>query len=171
MKVTDKSVVLALALVLMALTLASCVSAPTPAPTPVTQPGGPAPTAVPKGLPTPTLQAKSPTKPEDLQRISPEELKRLIEGKADLLIVDNQPKGAYDLGHVPGAINFPWAPEIKSGGDLPKDKLLVLYCACAHEEDSSDVALQLIKLGYKNVILLDGGWLKWVELNYPQEKS
>ncbi len=61
--------------------------------------------------------------------------------------------------------------EIKSPGNLPKDKLLILYCGCAHEEDSSDVAMQLIKFDYKKIMLLEGGWLRWVELGYPVEKN
>ncbi len=134
-----------------------------------------APTAEPEpvGLPTPTLQAKAPKSGEDLQKISPEELLTLIEGEADLIVVDNQPKGAYDIGHVPGAVNFPWDMEVSDPGDLlPKDKLLVLYCACQHEEDAIDVSMQLINnYGYDKIMLLDGGWLKWMELGLPVEKA
>jgi rhodanese-related sulfurtransferase len=113
-----------------------------------------------------------PKSAEEIQRISPDDLKKLIEGNADIVVVDNQPKGAYDMGRVKGAINLPWDMQIKSAGNLPKDKLLVLYCACTHEEDASDVAMQLItKFDYTKIMLLDGGWMKWVELGYPQEKG
>ena len=55
---------------------------------------------------------------------------------------------------------------------LPRDKTLVFYCACTHEEDSTDMAGQLAKkLGYRNIVLLAGGWLRWQELGYPAEKS
>jgi rhodanese-related sulfurtransferase len=160
-------------LALLIIVVAACTPAPTPAPT-ATAPAPAGSTAVPEpqGLPTPTLQAKAPKSEEDLQKIPPEELLALIEGEADLVVVDNQPKGAYDLGHVPGAINFPWAMEIKDPGDLPKDKLLVLYCACQHEEDSTFIAMELInKFGYDKVMLLDGGWLKWTELELPVEEG
>lgn len=124
-------------------------------------------------LPTPTLaSAKTPSSYEEIQRISPEELKALIESGADIVVVDNQPEGAYNMGHIPGALNFPWAMEIPQPTNLPKDKLLVLYCACTHEEDAGDVAMQLItKYGYKNILLLQGGWLRWMELGYPVEKG
>ena len=60
---------------------------------------------------------------ENVRFITPEALKELIEKKdANVLIVDIQPKAAYKLGHIKGAINFPWAPEIKSPADLPRDK-------------------------------------------------
>jgi len=103
--------------------------------------------------------------------ISPEDLKHLIETRADIVIVDTQPKGAYEIGHIKGAINFPWAMDIKSPDKLPKDKTLVLYCDCTHEEDSIDTATQLMtKFGYTNVKVLEGGWSKWQSLGYPTEK-
>jgi rhodanese-related sulfurtransferase len=109
---------------------------------------------------------------QELDRIKPEELKTLIEAKADVLVVDNQPKGAYDAGHIPGSVNFPWAPQIKPPVNLPRNKTLVLYCACSHEEDAAAVGEQLVtQYGYTKVKLLDGGWLKWVELGYPVENK
>jgi rhodanese-related sulfurtransferase len=110
---------------------------------------------------------------EDFPQVKPEELKALIEkGDPSILIVDAQPKGAYELGHIKGAVNFPWAPTIKSNGDLPKDKTLIIYCDCAHEEDSTDVATQLNeKYGYTNIKLLEGGWSKWRTAGYPMEKN
>lgn len=109
---------------------------------------------------------------QEIERIKPEELKKLIESKADIVVVDNQPKGAYDMGHIPGAVNFPWAMQIKVPIHLPRNKMLILYCACGHEEDSTDVANQLInEFEYTNIKLLEGGWLRWLELGYPIEKK
>jgi len=109
----------------------------------------------------------------DLPLVKPEELKKMIdEGRADMLVVDNQPQGAYEMGHIPGAVNFPWTTEIRSSGNLPRNKVLILYCACEHEEDATDVANQLIKkFGYKEIKLLAGGWIQWVKLGYPTEKN
>jgi rhodanese-related sulfurtransferase len=129
----------------------------------------------------------------EIQQIKPDELKRLIESNdPGILVVDNQPKGVYDLGHIKGAVNFPWTVDIKSPGDLPRDKTLILYCDCAHAEDAlglfnqlagesdsctsaddaTDVARQLIgKFGYKNIRVLEGGWSKWQHLGYPVDKN
>jgi hydroxyacylglutathione hydrolase len=110
----------------------------------------------------------------ELQHISADELKKLIEGKAAMLVVDTQPKGAYEIGHIKGAINLPWAKEIKGPVKLPKNKPLILYCDCTHEEDSTDAATQLIeKFGYKNseIKILTGGWSGWLKLGYPTEKG
>jgi len=109
---------------------------------------------------------------QNFDHIAPEALKKLIEsGDKSILIVDVQPKGAYDIGHIKGAINFPWASDLKNAGDLPKDKTLILYCDCSHEEDSLDVATQLNeKWGYTNIKILEGGWSNWLKLEYPMEK-
>ena len=109
---------------------------------------------------------------QEIARIKADELKKMIESKADLVIVDTQPKGAYDIGHIKGAINLPWAKDIKDPKKLPKNKLLVLYCDCGHEEDSIDVATQLMnKWGYSNMKILEGGWSGWMKLGYPTEKG
>ncbi len=112
--------------------------------------------------------------PGELQHISAHELKKLIEGKANILVVDVQPKVAYKVGHVQGAINFPWAKEIKGPVKLPKNKVLVIYCDCSHEEDSISVATQLIeRFDYdsNNIKILIGGWSGWVKADYPTQKG
>ena len=128
-----------------------------------------------------------------VQQIKPEELKKLIENNdPGILVVDTQPKGVYDLGHIKGAINFPWAMDLKSPGGLPRDKMLILYCDCVHAEgsidvsdklstesdscsandDSTDVANQLkVKFGYENIRILEGGWSRWQQFGYPVEKK
>jgi 3-mercaptopyruvate sulfurtransferase SseA len=114
-----------------------------------------------------------PASAAEIQQIKPEEVRKLIESKKkDFVVVDTQPKGAYDLGHIKGAINFPWNPDLKSPGKLPKNKMLILYCDCAHEEDSTDTATQLMeKWGYTNIRILEGGWANWQKLEYPIEKK
>jgi rhodanese-related sulfurtransferase len=109
----------------------------------------------------------------DIPQIAAAEVKKMIEAKGtDFLVVDVQPKEVYDAGHVKGAVNFPWETELKDSGNLPKDRMLILYCDCAHEEDSIDTATQLMeKFGYKNVKLLEGGWSKWQQLGYPVDKK
>jgi rhodanese-related sulfurtransferase len=112
--------------------------------------------------------------PRELRHISADELKKLIEGKANILVVDVQPKVAYEAGHVRGAINFPWAKEIKGPVKLPKNKVLVIYCDCSHEEDSIDMATQLIeRFDYDSngIRILAGGWTGWLKTGYPTEKG
>jgi rhodanese-related sulfurtransferase len=101
-----------------------------------------------------------------------EELKKMIDSKAtDFLVVSNDPQESYDEGHIPGAVSFPWSMQLKLPVTLPRNKALILYCSCAHEEDSSDMAAKLANMGYRNLKVLEGGFLKWSELKYPVEKK
>ena len=101
-----------------------------------------------------------------------EELKKLIDAKAtqDLVIVDTQPAEYFAEAHIPGAINLPYADRIKSPVNLPRTKTLVLYCPCEHEEESTEMATKLEKLGYSKLKLLQGGLPRWQELKYPTSK-
>jgi rhodanese-related sulfurtransferase len=110
----------------------------------------------------------------ELQHIFAHDLKKLMESKANIFIVDVQPKVAYEAGHIKGAINFPGAKEIEEPVKLPKNKVLVIYCDCVHEEDSIDVATQLIErfdYNSNNIKILAGGWSEWVKAGYPTEKG
>ena len=109
----------------------------------------------------------------EIELIKPEELKKLIDNKkTDFVVVDTQPKSVYDVSHIKGAISFPWEMELKTPKNLPKDKTLILYCDCGHEEDSIDVANQLKKKwGFTNLKILEGGWSKWQELGHPIDKK
>lgn len=101
-----------------------------------------------------------------------EELKQMIDSRAaDFLVVSNDPQESFDEGHIPGATSFPWADTLKIPVALPRNKTLILYCSCSHEEDSSDMAAKLARYGFRNIKVLEGGFLKWSELKYPIEKK
>jgi len=102
-----------------------------------------------------------------------EELKRLIDSKAtqDIVIVDTQPSEYFAEAHIPGAVNLPYTDRITPPVNLPRTKTLLLYCPCQNEEESTEMAIQLEKLGYRKLKLLQGGFPKWRELKYPTAKS
>ena len=106
-----------------------------------------------------------------LPRISIEELKALMEGGADIVIIDTQPKKLYESGHIKGAISLPWAMKIDwaAAEKLPRDKLLILYCDCGPgEADSNQVGLQLKGMGFTRVkVLSDPSITGWMEKGYP----
>ncbi len=127
---------------------------------------------------TPTLLAKAPKNADELQIISPELLKAMLEGGADIVVIDVQPKSSYDMGHVKGAISLQWAMQIQEDdvSDIPYDKLLILYCDCSPDAkpsatDSGTMAMQFLRFGLTKVAVLDGGWSKWVQLGYPTAKG
>jgi rhodanese-related sulfurtransferase len=102
--------------------------------------------------------------------IPPQELKKLIDGKAkDIVIVDTAAPLIYEEEHIPGAVNFPWGPTLAQPITLPRDKTLVIYCACNDEEESIDTAKKLAEFGYTNVKVLKGGWFEWLKLGFDTE--
>lgn len=112
---------------------------------------------------------------DEVPRIKVEELKKMMdEGKA-VTIIDTQPRDVYEMEHIKGAISLPWKREISQQDvrGLPKNKLLVTYCDCGPgESDSSDVASQLLRLGFENVkVLQDPSIQQWRKAGYPMEKK
>jgi rhodanese-related sulfurtransferase len=103
-----------------------------------------------------------------VQFIKPAEILKMMQDKdTSFVLVDTQPPEAFADGHIPGAINFPWVPQVRPPISLPRDKMLVLYCPCNHDEDSIDMYKKLAEFGYLNTKVLEGGWYKWVALKYP----
>lgn len=71
---------------------------------------------------TPAPQAGEP------RRISIEETQAAIaEGKA--VIVDVRDESTYKTSHIKGAKSIPLARVEQRAGELPKDKLIITYCA------------------------------------------
>jgi rhodanese-related sulfurtransferase len=99
--------------------------------------------------------------------MAPEELKKLIDQKStDIVIVDTAATLIWEEEHIPGAVSVPYKPNLTPPIPLPREKTLVIYCACKDHEDSTDMAKQLSLLGYQKVKVLKGGWFKWLDLKY-----
>src|SRR3954453_5035061 len=102
--------------------------------------------------------------------ISAQELKKLIDEKSkDIVIVDTAAALIFEEQHIPGAVDFPYAPTLPQPITLPRTKTLVIYCACNAEEESVDTAKKLSEYGYQNVKVLKGGWSGWLALGYQTQ--
>jgi rhodanese-related sulfurtransferase len=112
---------------------------------------------------------------QGVPRISIQELKQMMDTGKPITIIDVQPKDVYKAGHIKGAISLPWKSQIalEDVFNLPTDKLIVTYCDCGPgEADSSDVASQLIQMGYDNIKVLGDPSIKgWKKAGYPMEKE
>jgi rhodanese-related sulfurtransferase len=130
------------------------------------------------GIPCASVQAEELAFPS-LPRITAEELRQMIDTKADVVVVDVRDSGSYEAGHIKGAVNIYY----DSTGDptdrqmtliaLPMDKLVVTYCDCTDDKSSANIAQELYKLGYDKdkVKVLRGGSLRWEQLKYPFESK
>jgi rhodanese-related sulfurtransferase len=114
-----------------------------------------------------------PISKEEIPKILPEKLKGLLDKGEVVIIVDCNPPALFAAEHIPGAINLAWNFQgLQEDPELPKNKPIVAYCLCANEEDSGEVALQMIaSFGYRNIHLLLGGNTAWKNMGYPMEKG
>ena len=113
----------------------------------------------------------------EVPRLTCEELKQMIEKGESVVTIDVRKNNLYSGEHVKGAVNIYYDPtgdQMDRGfilSALPIDKLLVFYCDCIDDSESAIMALEMMNLGYDvdNVRALEGGYLRWKELNYPVE--
>jgi len=116
--------------------------------------------------------------------VSTAELKKWIDEKKPMLIVDTMPyEDSYKKQHIPGAVNFEFPiPEVTKLDDKTKaafekllgpdkDRLVVFYCGFTKCTRSHNGAMWAVKLGYKNVYRHPGGIKAWMEADYPVDKA
>jgi rhodanese-related sulfurtransferase len=94
---------------------------------------------------------------------------RLAAGEK-FLLVDVREESEFAAGHASGAVHMGRGVierDIEARVPDPKTPL-VLYCGGGFR--SALVADSLQKMGYTNVISMDGGWSAWVKAGMPTEK-
>ena len=106
-----------------------------------------------------------------VREIDIDEYKRMLVDGEKHVLVDTREDHEYAAGHMKGAVHL-------SKGIIErdvetrypdKDTTLVLYCGGGFR--SALAADNLQKMGYTNVISMDGGIRGWREKGYPLEKS
>jgi hypothetical protein len=70
-----------------------------------------------------------PAEPDEVPRISKEDLLQMVESGEIILIIDTRSKADYDLGHIQGAVSAPLAKIGTREWQPPPDKELILYCS------------------------------------------
>lgn len=83
-----------------------------------------------------------------------------IRGK-DVQLIDVRTPSEFNLGHIEGAKNIDFfSNEFKTKFDL-LDKENPVYIYCKSGNRSRQTANKLIKMGFKQIYDLEGGYLKW----------
>ncbi|MBT3358507.1 MAG: rhodanese-like domain-containing protein [Rhodospirillales bacterium] len=98
-----------------------------------------------------------------LTGVSTKFVKKLIDKKTDMLLVDSRPARKAKKGFVPTAIIIPDSQFKKMTDKLPADKgkLLVFYCGGLKCKLSPKSANKAIALGYTNVKVYQAGYPAW----------
>ena len=95
--------------------------------------------------------------------------KRALDQGERFFLVDTREESEWGNGHLPGAIHLgKGVIERDIEATVPDhDSSLVLYCGGGYR--SVLAADNLGRMGYRNVISLDGGWRGWNERGLPVE--
>ncbi|HEY4739309.1 MAG TPA: rhodanese-like domain-containing protein [Candidatus Acidoferrales bacterium] len=95
------------------------------------------------------------------------EIKKRLDAGEKLILVDTREDSEWANGHIPGAIHLSKGViERDIEKTIPTlDAPIVLYCGGGFR--SALAADNLQKMGYKNVISMDGGWRGWTEAKFP----
>jgi rhodanese-related sulfurtransferase len=86
------------------------------------------------------------------------------------VLVDVREESEFAAGHIPGALHLgKGVIERDIEAKVPDPATpLVLYCGGGFRSALAADALQ--KMGYTNVISMDGGWRAWTQKRLPTEK-
>ena len=102
---------------------------------------------------------------------TPEDVQRKQAAGENFYFIDVREDNEWNRGHAKGAIHMgKGVIERDVETAIPDhDAEIVLYCGGGFRSALAADALQ--KMGYKNVISMDGGWKRWNELRYPVERD
>ena len=98
-----------------------------------------------------------------ISEIGPDELRRMQQSGEDFTLVDVRERDEQAKGIIPGAVALPRGIlEVNIDKiTTDKDRKLVLYCGGGSR--SALAALNLKKMGFRNVFSLAGGYRDWRE--------
>jgi rhodanese-related sulfurtransferase len=99
------------------------------------------------------------------------DVKKRLDAGEKMILVDTREDNEWARGHIPGAIHLgKGIIERDIEKTIPdKQALLILYCGGGFR--SALAADNLQKMGYKNVVSMDGGWRGWFESGFPVAKD
>jgi len=119
-----------------------------------------------EGFLTLVRDAKKRIKEEDVQTT-----KKKLDAGEKMILVDVREESEWARGHIPNAIHLgKGIIERDIEKAIPeKGAVIVLYCGGGFR--SALAADNLQKMGYSNVISMDGGWREWTQADFPTIKD
>ena len=99
------------------------------------------------------------------------EVKKKLDAGEKIILVDVREESEWARGHLPGAVYMGRGVTERDIEQKIPDKgaPLVLYCGGGFRSALSADNLQ--KMGYTNVVSMDGGWRGWNEAGFPTEQG
>jgi len=104
-----------------------------------------------------------------IARITPEELKGKIDSGEDVVIVDLRHALDFEAQPetIPGALHMDAAELEEAHEVIPRDREIVLFCACPNEVTAARLALLLRRKGITRIRPLAGGYEGWRSRGFP----
>jgi rhodanese-related sulfurtransferase len=102
--------------------------------------------------------------------VSPAQLTQLI-NRENALVIDVSALNDYEKGHIVGSKHVAMSQLDPEGKLLGKSKELPVALVCRNGMGSSQAAKRLVKAGFKQVSLLDGGIAAWQGADLPLAKG
>jgi len=98
-------------------------------------------------------------------------VKQRLDAGEKLLLVDTREESEWARGHLPGAIHLSKGIIERDIEKTVPDKSaeIILYCGGGFR--SALAADNLQKMGYTNVVSMDGGWRAWNESKFPTARG
>ncbi len=99
------------------------------------------------------------------------DVKRRLEAGETFYLVDTREESEFARGHLPGAIHLSKGViERDIEQRIPdKNAPIVLYCGGGFRSALAGDNIQ--KMGYSNVLSMDGGWRGWNEAGFPTSRG
>ena len=96
-----------------------------------------------------------------------EEVKKAIENKEDIILLDVRTTGEYAKGKIAKSINLPVDEIPKKIEKLIADKSKKIYVYCLSGSRSVYAVDFMVKMGYTNVFDIKSGLLAWRAKGFP----
>ena len=96
---------------------------------------------------------------------------RALENHARVVILDARATSDWNLGHIPGALPYPFYNIEEMAGRLPNDGTWILaYCACPHAA-SGHVVDELRRRNFRHTAVIDEGINGWRSQGLPMQSG
>jgi len=108
---------------------------------------------------------------EGVKIVTPEDVKKMLDAKQKIVILDNRPVEEYEKERIPGSIRLNSDDllensKLAADAGLKVDDVIVVYCNGELCWRSPAVASMLKCLGYKNLNWLRSGLPGWIKKGY-----
>src|ERR1041385_5185302 len=113
-------------------------------------------------------EAAAPTlpPPANVPFVEQAEAKQLLDASGATTL-DVRDVDAYSASHTPGALQIPLSRVEGEIPYFPKDKPIIAYCTCPHDEAAIEAVQILQHGGLANARVLHGGLQVWTRLGFP----